>query len=280
MSDEAGWRVLNWAWERKDEILQFLSRLRAWFRNEGASASTPGILILGPGGTGKTTLARLLSGDVDLLLDPPGTYQASVGMERYELLGTPTVEIVVPPGQSHRQGATWAELLAAVAAGKFRGIILVTAYGHQSLARDSYQQHPLYAGDKDAFRTELLARQRADELAILDQLTPVLGVAPCRLWLLSIVAKQDLWWQNRHEVEKHYREGDYQSRLAAIFGEKGHRDRRHELCCTSLVIQNWVTAAGERLKPNAEGYDQALQVAAIRRLLETVDALRRWEVGG
>ena len=72
MPDEAGWRIANWAWERREEILRFLGRLRAWWKNEGEPESAPGILVLGPGGTGKTTLARLLAGDADLLLDPPG----------------------------------------------------------------------------------------------------------------------------------------------------------------------------------------------------------------
>lgn len=45
------------------------------------------------------------------------------------------------------------------------------------------------------------------------------------------------------------------------------------------MIRNLVTGRGEKLKPNAEGYDQELQVESLRRLIETVDALRTWETG-
>jgi hypothetical protein len=232
----------------------------------------------GRGGTGKTTLAKLLAGEIDWLLDPPGQYQASVNIERYQLPGSPPVEIVVPPGQQHRRGADWDDLLADVAAGKYRGLILVTASGYQSIARGSYKDHPLYSGKKDKFVSALIDQQRAEELAILDRLIPVFGVVPVRFWLLSVVAKQDLWWPNRQEVENHYRTGEYQARLAGVFPPGGRRDRRHEVCPVSLVIQNWTTqTAGERLRPNAEGYDQIAQVSSIRRLLETLDALREWE---
>lgn len=47
----------------------------------------------------------------------------------------------------------------------------------------------------------------------------------------------------------------------------------------SLTIQNWTTRVGERLRPNAEGYDRTLQAESVRRLLEMMDALRKWEAG-
>ncbi len=96
--DGFGWRALNWAWDRKDEIVRLLGGVRAWFRGEG-KAHLPGILVIGPGGTGKTTLARLLAGETDWLLAPPSAYAPSANIEHHSLTDPPA-EIVVPPSSS------------------------------------------------------------------------------------------------------------------------------------------------------------------------------------
>ena len=43
------------------------------------------------------------------------------------------------------------------------------------------------------------------------------------------------------------------------------------------MISNFCTGPGERLQPNTAGYDQQAHAESLRRLYETLDALRRWE---
>jgi hypothetical protein len=281
MSDGSfGWRdakdILKELWSNRKEIAAFVKGIREWFRRP---VPAPGILVVGPAGAGKTTLARFLSEDYDLLLDPPGAYQGSLNVEHYTLPDKPKVGIAVLPGQEHRRPATWPALLSNLADGKYRGVILVAAYGHQTIPKRSYKEHELYQNDKARFVTALLEAQRRDELEVLRQLLPTLTLCKNRLWFLTVVAKQDLWWPDRADVERHYTEGEYGSECARALGKIDSGRLRSEIAPASLVISNFNTPGGESLKPNAAGYDQLLQVDSLRRLLETVDALRQWEAG-
>jgi hypothetical protein len=272
-------QVANWIWENKREIGKLLTGLYGWFRGKGRKDKR-GILVIGPGGSGKTTLGLLLSGEYDWLTDSPRAYTESRKLERYTLKDDKRVEVVVPPGQKHRREAYWSNLQADIAAGKFRGVILLAAYGYHTLAAQlSYKDHPLYARKKGAFLGAYLEEHRREELRILQQLTPYLGLCPHRVWLLTLVAKQDLWWDDHAAVERHYRDGEYGGEVRKLSTAKGNRDFRHETVLASLVISNFDTSRQERLKANAEGYDQRMQVESIRRLMETAGALKDWETG-
>ena len=266
-------------WSNKDWIWAKLTEIRSWFgRGEGTEKS-PGILILGPGGAGKSTLARLLSEEnYNPLLHLPGEYKESVGVEAYSLKDQSDVEIVVPPGQRQRREATWADLHADLVAGKFRGVVLLAAYGHHSFML-SYKQHRLYQNDKERFVEDFCAAQRVEEIAVLRQLAPHMIASRGKVWMLTLVTKQDLWWPKHVEVEKHYLDGEYGAEVERIRSQRGAQQFRHEPVFASLVISNFMTGAGEQLKPNAAGYDQKLQVESLRRLFETVEALRQWETG-
>lgn len=274
---EAAGEAFDWAWKHRDAILKRLKSIFSWFRSGDGTEKKPGILLLGAGGTGKTTLAQLLAGNFDCLVDPPGRYEESIGVEIFGLKDDPKVEIVVPPGQHHRRESTWNDLHADIVAGRFRGVILISSFGFHSLGEISYKDHRLYQGNKAEFLDAYLAAQRDDELAVLRQLTPHLQASRGRLWLLSVVTKQDLWWPQQTQVEEYYRDGDYGATVQQLVSTKGGRDFRHELAYASLIINNFVTGRQERLRPNAEGYDHNEQVKSVRHLFQIAEALMSWE---
>ena len=272
-----GWNVFTWAWSNRAEIAGYLGRLRVWFRGQTPADPGRGILIIGPGGAGKSTLARLLSGDFDWLLDEPWRYDQSYAVEHHRLRDDPKVSIVVPPGQLSRREATWGDVEQALAAGRYRGVILVSADGHHDLPVQSYKTHELYRGSKEEFLTAYLDAGRRDEVSVLERIAGFVGAASAKLWLLSVVAKEDLWWPDRQAVGPRYKTGAYAEAVGRLGTAKGPQAFRHELVSACLVISNFLTGEGEVLRKNAEGYDHRRQVESLRRLFEVVMALMDWE---
>ncbi len=271
--------IASWAWKNRDEIVRSLRGIWEWIRGTDKATPTPGILIFGPGGSGKTTLSKILSEPIDWLADPPGLYTESISTERVKLTDAPNVEIVVPPGQSFRRDATWPSLQADLVAGKYRGVIVVVSHGLASIPLDSYKDHKLYEGSVPKFLEAMRQEERADELDVLKRLLPSFQLAKGKLWLLTVVVKQDLWWPEKDDVERHYRDGPYRDLLTAETARLSPSTFRHEMVFASLAISNFRTAKNELLVPNAKGYDQLEQARSLRKLFETLDALRKWETG-
>src|SRR6266540_6439395 len=98
--------ALSWVWSNRTTILGYLKQVREWFRSDPGR----GILIIGPGGAGKTTLAGVLSGNFDWLLSEPWMYDESYGVDEFTLKDDPKTNIVVLPGQSVRRETMWPEV--------------------------------------------------------------------------------------------------------------------------------------------------------------------------
>lgn len=270
--------VGKWVWEQRETIKVLLEEVFRWFRGKQAKGAASGrVLILGSGGCGKSTLGRLLSGGFDAILDLPGNYQESLGIETYPLQDDSAAELVVAPGQEHRRDVSWTALQADLANGLFRGMILLSSYGYHTLGDLSFRQHRLYQGKKRQFLDEYLADRRNEELRILKRVVPFVRTNPRRLWMLSLVTKQDLWWRQRMTVEQHYRSGTYGKAIEELTNKSDGQRFHHELAFVSLVINNFKTGRDEFLQKNVAGYDQFLQVQSIRRLFESIAVLMSWE---
>jgi len=272
-------KARSFLWTNKERIVTTVAAIRSWFRTGRGTTDSPGILVLGPGGGGKSTLAMLLSkDDYNPLYDLPEGYKESVEIERCRLPGQVPAEVIVPPGQPERRAATWGDLHADLAAGKYRGVILVFAFGHLSFSV-SYKDHKLYHDDKERFLEEYWIAQRDEELKVFQELVPHMMASPGKLWVLTLVTKQDLWWPDTRQAWKHYTSGGFDAEIRKVYSRKEAHLFRHETVLSSLVISNFSSGAGEVLKPNAAGYDQHHQIQSLRKLFETLEALREWEAG-
>src|SRR5262249_27357717 len=123
---------------------EIFNLVRDWFERlwQAIRVRRTMIAVFGLGGVGKTTLGRLLSGEMTAFTGPPG-YEESIGVERYNWPGG-NVLLVVPPGQQHRRDTTWADVLDEVRRGSAFGVINVVCHGYASFDLP-HKKHKLYS---------------------------------------------------------------------------------------------------------------------------------------
>jgi hypothetical protein len=117
---------------------------------------------------------------------------------------------------------------------------------------------------------------RKDEVEVLRQLSAPLSGCPHKIWVLSVVTKQDLWSPSGEACERHYLRGEYGVIMNSVAEARGTSRFRHEYVPCSLVVGNYLDGEGAMLKKNVSGYGHEQSVESVRRILEIVDALRKW----
>jgi len=232
------------------------------------------IAIFGAGGTGKTTLGQLLSGEFELnsLLQ---VYQESITIEKYKLDSNAVGSIIVVPGQERRED-TWDDLLRSLVGGKVKLIIHVVSWGYHSFGEFGYTQHRLYQKGMttEQFVEEYAGDRRNRELGVLRKIEPHLSIADQKKTIMiTLVTKQDLWWNDRLAVKEYYTNGDYERQIQEIRNRRGSSNFVHEYLSASLVMENLISGANELLVPTTQGYDQRLRVTNFRNFLNAIERL-------
>ena len=242
----------------RKEIMQTLKRFRRSI--QGGTWRVP---VFGAGGTGKSTLAKFLTGesDTDVAISQ---FRESIDSEEYTLPGPVPVVLIVTPGQKRRRATNWPEMYRLLSAGKARAAINVVSWGYHSTALE-YEQHRIY--EDGLTPTQYVERyidySRKDEIDSLKELSPHLESTQGHLSLITLVTKQDLWWNKRTEVHRHYEEGDYGDQIRRIAQVKGVSNFDHEYYYVSLVPVNLNTRDGVQLAVTTAGYDQPLRISNL-----------------
>lgn len=239
------------------------------------------ILIIGPGGTGKTTLAKVFSGDLmPWVFGGDWKYAESrEGEDDFKVLGEDDVEIVVPTGQDFDRDQQWANVIRDISKSRYSGIVLAVANGHHSWSTAGYEKHKLYDGDLIKFREALINANHVKELNVLKYLMPALQAVQKKLWLLTVVMKEDLWFKQQNEVCVHYTDSNrkWGRQLKALSTKLGSVLFRHQSVHVSLVSLNLKDPEGKVVFETAAGYDSECQMQSVKRLCDAFDDLRKWE---
>jgi hypothetical protein len=238
------------------------------------------IAIFGAGGIGKTTLGKLLSKDFQLesLFSP---YQESITIEEYQLDSNVFGSVVVVPGQERRQD-NWHDILRMIAVSKIQLIIHVVSWGYHSFGEISYTNHRLYQSGMtvEEFVEEYTKERRRRELDVLEHIAPQLSIADSKKTIMiTLVNKQDLWWQNRQLVKDYYMNGDYERVIQKIQNQRGAANFIHEYRSVSLVMENFVSGANELLVATTGGYDDRIKFANLEYLLSAIETLLKISLG-
>jgi hypothetical protein len=187
------------------------------------------IVIAGAGGTGKSTLGKILAGDFGLenILQP---YQVSNRTEEFQLDSKIPSSILVLPGQSRY----WNEELRKIANSQVDLIINVVAYGYHSFTRygyTSYLNHPDYQTGMTRLQfIDVYSEQRRTlEVDLLSTIAPHLLLSNKRkIFFITLVTKQDLWWANRSQVQDYYQNSNYDRKIQEIEAQLGKNNFVHE----------------------------------------------------
>ena len=183
-----------------------------------------------------------------------------------DLTGDIPGQLLVGPGQEHRADRHWPSLYQAVTGGRSLGVLNVVSYGYHAFSPPSYRSlEKIYRDGMtvEAFMAAYGADRRDHEVAMLRKVVDGLSAARGDFWMITVVNKQDLWWDRRDEVRRHYETGPYADLIESIRRGVGERSFQHEFVPVSLTLGNMTTANGEVLASTVSGYDMPTHLSYL-----------------
>lgn len=227
------------------------------------------IPIFGAGGVGKTTAGRIFGGENPL--DMSSEYRESIDEEIVDLKGDIPGKIVVGPGQHDREFSrvdrAWPAMYRSIVEGRANTIVNVVSYGYHSFLLNSYKDHALYKRGMSVpeFMDVYTEKRRAAELDLAETLVAGVSAAEGPIFFLTVVNKQDLWWNCREEVRAFY-EAEYSEIIKKIGKSLGGQRFQHEILPSSLTLGNLMSESGELLAETTAGYDMQKHVLYMSSL--------------
>jgi len=231
------------------------------------------VVFFGPGGVGKTTLALFLT-DNDNFRKPE--YIESGRDEKIKIGKNIIGNYWVAPGQTRRIEKYWPQIYRAISAGKTKIIINIVSYGYHSIEQSITSHKELKDYYKSGMNEErfikvYLEKRREEEIRIINELKHRIKDTKVEIKMITLVTKQDIWWNEREIVKEYYLKGDYNEAIDEIIRHKGASHFEHSYISTSLLSNNF--KIGTDINKNVtEGYDESIRISNNRNLLNQLEA--------
>lgn len=166
------------------------------------------ITLLGSTGSGKSNFLKSLHASSGLIDPVSITARTQTNVQHKVSIAKSPFVVVDTPGQALHQAQRLDAIKKALADTPTR-VVNVVSYG--------YHEYPTAQNALDAdgnARKEYLEFHRDQEIAACTEWLQLLGDSTTTKWVLTVVAKADLWWDDYYAVKRHYEEGVYAQQLA------------------------------------------------------------------
>jgi hypothetical protein len=176
--------------------LGWIDKLRTFWKKKRR------LVVLGSTGAGKTefidSLKKLIP---DLIHNTERT--AFPKKTTLGLAADVIIEVEDTPGQRGHSSRRLQSIRNAMKQGD--GVINVVSYGYHEYDISSSEALTKSGEVKEAF----LKQHRLIEIEQLREWNQLLSAGLKKPWLITLVSKADLWWDDRHAVKEHYETGEY-----------------------------------------------------------------------
>jgi GTPase Era involved in 16S rRNA processing len=194
-----GYNILKFA-EQKG----YLNKFKDLFRKKHR------VLLLGSTGTGKTQFLNSFGNIFADALSHLARTEFSY-IKRVDVSGN-LFEFIDTPGQELHKSRRMSTIRKAIS-GRFSGVIDLVSYGY----------HEYGADIKNVIKGNSVKKKYLDshlerEINQINEWAPLLNDE----WIITVITKADIWWDNKQNVLDYYKNGLYSKALQAAYNPKAY----------------------------------------------------------
>ena len=164
------------------------------------------VLVLGSTGVGKSQFLR----SIPEYAAPPISAAARTEfriVNKFEI-NSKLFEFVDTPGQLEHKPIREDIIKEEIRRKHFKGVINCVSFGYHEYGEDIKK-----VVNNGTVRDDYLIHHRQREIDLLREWAQLLSTE----WVMTVVTKADIWWNNKFAVGTYYASGPYRDRLRALF---------------------------------------------------------------